>query len=159
ILSTPIAAILNGCYSPVLNPTGNPLNANCLLVHRDVLGSVATANAGFVTALEANLGADEVQGFDVELNYDADLNDWGFEKAGSLSFNFIGTLVTENNTTLADGTILHCAGVWGSNCGEPQNRWKSSLRTTWTDSSGDFSVSLRWRHLSGVQFEGNLPGG
>ena len=66
--------------------------------------------------------------------------------------------MTENNTTMADGTILHCAGVWGTQCGEPQNRWKSSLRTTWTDSSGDFSLSLRWRHLSGVQFEQNDNG-
>ena len=159
ILSTPIQSIMTGCYSTTLNPTQNPLAPDCLLIHRDALGSVATANAGFVTALEANIGADEVQGFDAEFNYDVDLNDWGWEKAGSLSFNFVGTLVTENNTTLPDGTILHCAGVWGTNCGEPQNRWKSNLRMTWTDNQGDFALSLRWRHLSGVQFEGNLPGG
>jgi len=29
---------------------------------------------------------------------------------------------------------------------------------TWTDNKGDFSLSLRWRHLSGVQFELNDNG-
>jgi outer membrane receptor protein involved in Fe transport len=27
------------------------------------------------------------------------------------------------------------------------------MRLTWTDNKGDFSLSLRWRHLSGVELE------
>jgi len=157
ITATPISSILAGCYSTTLNPTQSAAAPDCTFVHRDVLGQIDTQNTGFVVSAEGNIGGDKVQGFDAEVNYDLDLNDLGWEKAGLLSFNGIGTLVTVNNTILADGTVLHCAGVYGPNCGEPQNRWKSNVRVTWTDNKGDFSLSLRWRHLSGIEFEGNLP--
>jgi len=157
ITATPIASILASCYSTTLNPTQSAAAPACSFIHRDTLGTIYTQNTGYVVSAEGNIGGDKVQGFDAEVNYDIDMNDWGWEKAGSLSINAVGTLVTVNNTTLADGTILHCAGVYGPNCGEPQNRWKSNLRLTWTDNKGDFSLSLRWRHLSGIEFEGNLP--
>ncbi|HXC56501.1 MAG TPA: TonB-dependent receptor, partial [Rhizomicrobium sp.] len=158
ISATPIQSILNGCYSTTANPTQSATNVNCTFVHRDALGTIVTANQGFVVSAEGNIGGDKVQGFDAELNYDLDLNDIGWEKAGSLSMNAVGTLVTVNNATLADGTVLHCAGLWGTQCGEPENRFKSNLRLTWADNTGDFSLSLRWRHLSGVTFEGNTTG-
>jgi len=157
IEATPISSILAACYSTTLNPTQSAANPSCSFIHRDALGQIDTANSGFVVSAEGNIGEDKVQGFDVELNYDKDLSDLGWSGAGSLSMNVVGTLVTVNNSTLADGTILHCAGVWGTNCGEPQNRFKSNVRLTWTDNKSDFSLSLRWRHLSGVEFEGNLP--
>ena len=138
--------ILNGCYSGA-NPVA------CNFIHRDALGTVKTANDGFVISAEGNIAGDKVQGFDAELNYDVDLNDWGWEKAGSLSFNAVGTLVTVNNTDFPGTPTLHCAGTWGPNCGEPQNRWRHNFRVTWTDNKGDFSLSLRWRHLSAVQLE------
>ncbi|HXC54240.1 MAG TPA: TonB-dependent receptor, partial [Rhizomicrobium sp.] len=157
IEATPISSILAGCYSTTLNPTQSAAAPDCTFVHRDALGTIKTQGQGFVISAEGNIGEDKVQGFDAEINYDLDLNDIGWEKAGSLSINAVGTLVTTNNSVLADGTVLHCAGVWGSNCGEPENRFKSNLRLTWADNKGDFSLSLRWRHLSGVTFEGNLP--
>ena len=43
--------------------------------------------------------------------------------------------------------------LWGSQCGEPEPRFKSNLRLTWADSDNEFSVSVKWRHLSGVEFE------
>ena len=157
ITATPISSILNNCYNPAVNTTMSASAVACSFVHRDALGTIATQNLGFVVSAEGNIGGDKVQGIDTELNYDLDLNDMGWSKAGSLSFNFVGTLVTVNNTTLADGTVLHCAGVYGPNCGEPQNRFRSNFRVTWADDKGDFSVSLRWRYLSSIQFEGNLP--
>ncbi|HWD27639.1 MAG TPA: TonB-dependent receptor [Rhizomicrobium sp.] len=151
ITATPISSILNNCYNPNINTTLSAAATACSFIHRDALGSITTQNLGYVIAAEGNIGGDKVQGFDTEINYDLDLNDMGWAKAGSLSFNFVSTLVTVNNTTLADGTVLHCAGTYGTNCGEPQNRFRSNLRTTWTDDKGDFSISLRWRFLTGIQ--------
>src|SRR6185312_11547140 len=53
---------------------------------------------------------------------------------------------------------LHCAGLFGPSCGEPENRFRSNVRVTWTDNKGDFSLSLRWRHLSSIEFELNGAG-
>jgi iron complex outermembrane receptor protein len=158
IAATPIATILANCYSTTLNPTQSAANPFCTFVHRDALGTIKTQNQGYVISAEGNIAGDKVQGFDAELNYDLDLNDMGWEKAGSLAFNAVGTLVTVNNTDFPGSPTAHCAGVWGTTCGEPQNRFKSNVRVTWTDNKGDFSLSLRWRHLSAVEFEGNLPG-
>jgi iron complex outermembrane receptor protein len=158
ITGTSISTILSNCYSTVLNPTQSAANPFCSFVHRDTLGTIATQNLGFVVAAEGNIGSDKVQGIDAEINYDKDLSDFGWTHVGSLSLNAVGTLVTVNNTAIPGSPITHCAGVWGPSCGEPQNRFKSNVRLTWTDDKGDFSLSLRWRHLSGVQFEGNLPG-
>ncbi|MBL6853148.1 MAG: TonB-dependent receptor, partial [Alphaproteobacteria bacterium] len=159
IAATPIATILANCYSTTLNPTQSAANPNCTFVHRDVLGTIYTGTgAGYVVSAEGNIAGDKVQGFDLEANYDVDLNDWGWEKAGSLAFNVVGTLVTVNNTAFPNAPVLHCAGLYGGQCGEPQNRFKSNARVTWTDNKGDFSVSLRWRHLSSIDFELNGTG-
>jgi len=158
ITATPIATILSNCYSTTLNPTQSAANPFCSFIHRDSLGTIKTQNLGFVVAAEGNIAEDKVQGFDAELNYDLDLNDWGFEKAGSVSFNAVGTLVTVNNTSIPGAPVTHCAGLWGTQCGEPQNRFKSNVRVTWTDNKGDFSLSLRWRHISGAKFELNADG-
>jgi len=155
ITSTPLQQILNNCYSPTTNPTqtvaGNPY---CSFMHRDAVGTVATTNTGYVLDAEGNIASDEVQGIDMEGNYDVDLGDWGLEKAGSLGLNFVGTLVTVNNTSFPGADTIHCAGLFGSDCGEPQIRWKHNLRVTWTDNTGDLSLSVRWRHLGGVGLEG-----
>ena len=159
ITATPISTILAGCYSTTLNPTQSAANPFCTFVHRDVLGTLNTGTGGgFVTSAEGNIASDKVQGFDAEVNYDLDLSDMGWlgDKAGSLSFNGVGTLVTVNNTDVK--ILLHCAGLYGPSCGEPQNRFKSNLRVTWMDNKGDFSLSLRWRHLSSIAFEQNGAG-
>jgi outer membrane receptor protein involved in Fe transport len=158
IAATPIATILANCYSTTLNPTQSAANPYCSFIHRDALGTIKTNNQGYVISAEGNIAGDKVQGFDAELNYDLDLNDLGWEQAGSLSFNAVGTLVTVNNTEFPGAPIAHCAGLWGSTCGEPQNRFKSNVRVTWTDNKGDFGLSLRWRHISGAKFELNADG-
>jgi outer membrane receptor protein involved in Fe transport len=51
-----------------------------------------------------------------------------------------------------------CVGLWGSQCGEPEPRFKSRLRVTWADDANDWAVSIAWRHLSSVEFELNQFG-
>ena len=149
IASTPIESILTSCYSTAVNVTQNPLAPACSFIHRDALGSI-TSNTGFVVSAEGNVSRDQVKGWDFEANYQTDLGNVGWNGAGSVGINFIGTLVSKNLFVEADGTELKCNGLYGLNCGEPENKWKSNLRVTWYSPSDDISVSLRWRHLSSV---------
>ncbi len=146
ITNTPISSILAGCYSTTLNPTQTcGCSPYCLLVHRDPLGQITTANVGYVVSIEGNIGGDKVQGFDAELNYDVDLNDLGWEKAGSLSFNVGGLRWSRSTTQSSRLPGRHHPALrrrrGEPNCGEPQNRFKSNVRLTWTDNKGDFSPS------------------
>jgi outer membrane receptor protein involved in Fe transport len=70
-----------------------------------------------------------------------------------LSTNFLANVASFNELSVVG---FSCVGLWGLQCGEPEPRFKSNLRVTWADEENDISLSLRWRHLSGVQFEQNL---
>ncbi len=153
IAATPLQTILNNCYSTAINTTQSAANLYCSFVHRDALGSVATANQGFVVQAEGNIAGDHVKGIDVETNYNMDLGMVGLEDVGSLNFNYRGTWVLENNTLFPGAPTLKCAGLYGANCGEPQNRLKGNLRTTWADPAGIFTVSLLWRYIGAVGAE------
>ena len=50
--------------------------------------------------------------------------------------------------------MYDCAGLFGIICGTPIPEWRHKLRVTWT-SPWDFDLSLQWRHISGVDFDGN----
>ncbi|HLJ52677.1 MAG TPA: TonB-dependent receptor, partial [Rhizomicrobium sp.] len=155
ITAIPLQTILNNCYSTTLNPTQDPTNSFCKLVHRDALGSVATTNTGFVVELADNIASDKVDGLDFEVNYDTSLDDFGLAGWGSLSTNWIANVASINTLSVIG---FSCVGLWGSQCGEPEPRFKSNLRLTWADEDNEFSVSVKWRHLSGVQFELNNQG-
>ena len=155
IEATPLQTILNNCYSTALNPTQSPTNPFCSFVHRDALGTIATTNTGFVVQAEGNIAQDKVDGLDIEVNYDTSLDDFGLAGWGSLSTNWIANVASLNTLSVIG---FSCVGLWGSQCGEPEPRFKSNLRLTWADEENEFSVSVKWRHLSGVQFELNQFG-
>ena len=151
--STPLATILNNCYSTIANPSQSASNLYCSFVHRDTLGTIATANTGFVVQAEGNVASDEVSGLDFEMNYNLPLSTFNWDEAGTLSFHYLSTWVTENNTAFAGAAAIHCAGLYGPQCGEPQLRYKGNLRGTWVDPTNTFTVSLLWRYLSAAQSE------
>ena len=153
IAAPPLTTLLNNCYNPAVNTSQNPLSPFCSVVHRDALGQIDT-NTGFVNAEEGNFAFDQVKGWDFDVNYQSDLGNWGWTGAGSIGMQFQGTLVTDNNFQAIKGTpIIKCNGLFGLQCGEPENKFKSNLRVTWYSPSDDISVSLRWRHLSGVNLD------
>jgi iron complex outermembrane receptor protein len=155
IQATPLQTILNNCYSPALNPTQSASNPFCSFIHRDAVGTIATTNTGFVVQAAGNIASDKVDGLDFEVNYDASLDDFGLAGWGSLSTNWIANLASLNKLSVVG---FSCVGLWGTQCGEPEPRFKSNLRLTWADQENDVSISLKWRHLSGVQFELNSTG-
>jgi len=129
--------------------------------------------AGYVIATDVNTGRIQTSGVDVEANYTTHLEDMGLGNNGSLSANFLGTWTQsfantpfpgfEDNFYNADGSkVLYsrdhyeCAGLFGVTCGTPIPKWRHKLRLTWT-SPWDFDLSLDWRHMSSVEFDGNKP--
>jgi outer membrane receptor protein involved in Fe transport len=158
ITQTPLSTILANCYSTAINTAQSASNPYCSFVHRDALGSITTANTGYVVQAEGNVGSDLVHGVDFEVNYNLGLDNLGLDNWGGLSWNYRSTWVQTDNTTFPGAATLKCAGVWGTQCGEPQLRYKGNLRTTWTDPSNTVSVSLLWRYLSSAQFEQNRTG-
>ena len=154
VTAIPIQTILANCYSTASNPTQSATNPFCTFVHRDALGTITTTNTGFVVQAEGNIAENKTDGLDIEVNYDTELGDWGMPGWGSLSTNWIANWASFNELSVVG---FSCVGLWGPQCGEPEPRFKSNLRVTWSDADDEFAVSVKWRHLSDVQFEQNDP--
>jgi outer membrane receptor protein involved in Fe transport len=154
VSAIPIQTILSNCYSTAINTTQSATNPFCTFIHRDALGTITTTNTGFVVQAEGNIASDKADGLDMEVNYDTNLDDWGMDNWGSLSTNWIANIASLNTLSVIG---FSCVGLWGTQCGEPEPRFKSNLRVTWSDADDEFAISVKWRHLSGVQFELNDP--
>jgi iron complex outermembrane recepter protein len=127
----------------------------CPFVHRDPGKHDIHSTNGYVIATDANTGFLSTKGFDFELNYTSDLDAWGMTGLGSLSSNFVGTLlnslVTEPFPHLGS---YDCVTLYGGPCGTPNPKWRHKWRVTWS-SPWDFDFSVDWRHLSHVDFSEN----
>ena len=44
--------------------------------------------------------------------------------------------------------VIKCAGLFGTTCGQPQSKYKTTMRLSYLD--GPALLSLAWRHLSRV---------
>src|SRR6185312_12529102 len=145
----------------------------CNLIHRGSTGALfgTGADAGFVVSTNVNTGAIKTKGIDVEANYTTGLDDWGMGPNGSLNFNFLGTYTDQFRITPFPGfanvqsdpltgdpirtlDYYDCSGLFGLTCGTPIPKWRHKLRMTWT-APWDFDISLEWRHMSSVKFDGN----
>ncbi len=120
ISTLPPQEILNDCYGATASAAS--MAYFCPLVHRNGAGLVY--GTGFVSAQNINTGFLQTKGADFELNYQTDMSTWGMENTGSLTFNFIGTYLTELDTEpvpqspLLRGVELpfNCAGLYGLTC-------------------------------------------
>ena len=137
--------------------------AACSLVKRDpVTGFIWTPN-GYVENPSNNLGFLQTKGMDFEANYQADMDDWGMTGWGSLGMNFVGTwtehLTTEpippGNPFFSQPATYDCAGLFGLTCGTPVPKWRHKLRVTWSTPWDGVDLSVAWRYMSGVKFDGN----
>jgi outer membrane receptor protein involved in Fe transport len=168
--TVPPDVTLNGCLAGDL--------PDCALVHRDANGLLFTPT-GYTSQLTTNTGYLKTKGIDFEFNYNTDLSDWHIDGAGSLSFNFVGTYLSDYTSQSFTGdckyvlngvvgscvlaaapsgskvyTSYDCTGLYGVACGSPNPEWRHKLRGTWS-TPWDFSVSVDWRHLSSEKFAGN----
>jgi len=147
---------LNGCTSL----TNTSL---CSLVHRDAGGSLWTTT-GYVVSTNTNTGYLKTSGIDLQASYLTDLQSLGIGDYGSLATEVIGTWVKNLTTqpytgasTTKNGVAYKdydCVGLYGLTCGTPVPEWRHKARITWA-TPWDFEVSFQWRHMSGVNFDGN----
>jgi iron complex outermembrane recepter protein len=148
--------ILVDCYDPSRNP-GLTFNAACAQVLRSpVTGTFNGADAPGVQLPTSNLGFMETDGFDLGVHYRFDFTS---PRWGSLELGFMANKVESAVFQATPGSVRReCMGFYSVACGatgpDAAPEWKWTQRTTWT--TGNFDVSLQWRHISGMDEE---PGG
>jgi len=158
INSLPFQTVMNGCYSPALNPTQSPTNAFCQLIHRDQFGSF-NSSAGFADLPLYNIGSQGAKGFNFESHYRLDMSTFSLKDAGSFGFDFFGTWAL-NQEFYVSGQADQCAGHYDANfCDVPTPRWRHQLRVTWYSPDSNVSVYGTWRFLTATNDEELLPSG
>jgi len=140
ISSPSVNDILNGCYVD-RNPEF------CALVGRNPInGTFSGVESRGIALLSSNLGTIETSGIDLGVQYLWDLGDWG-RLDFALNANRVNTWRIQATPVSID---RDCNGFYSVAC-DVRHDFKSSLRTTWVYQ--DFSVSLNWRHLGGIDEE------
>jgi iron complex outermembrane recepter protein len=143
--------ILAQCYGT--SATAGSQAEYCPLVKRSAGGQIY--GAGFVQALNLNLGFVHTKGVDIGANYQVHLDDYGMTGMGSLQASLTGTYLQSFVTEpVPGGGTYDCAGLFGQTCGTPLPRWRHKLRLTWA-TPWDVDLSLNWRHLSTVKLDVN----
>jgi outer membrane receptor protein involved in Fe transport len=131
---------LNLCYLTVQDANSD----FCRAVHRN------TATGGITVpfsldVLQANIGALETSGIDLQARYGFDVGSSHFD------INTIWTRTDEFTVTPMQAVPQNkneCVGAYGSTCGEPIPELKGVTRFTW--SMGSFGASLRHRFIDSV---------
>ncbi|WP_243637701.1 MULTISPECIES: TonB-dependent receptor domain-containing protein [Brevundimonas] len=152
INSPSLADVMNGCYDKALNPT-LAFNESCAAIQRSAAnGSLNGVDAKGVIRPTTNAGNERVSGFDIAANYRVELADFGWGDIGRLDLSVNGSILTKHETQATPVSVLRdCVDYYSVSCGEPKVKQRWNSRATWT--LGDYSASLSWRHLSGVEVE------
>jgi len=142
IASPTIGDVIDGCYQ---GPLDFGSNLNCQLIQRSQTTGELAGSPDEVPGLLlnlTNLSTIQTDGIDVRVNYGTDLTD-----DIQLLLNFEGTWTNENTFNGRD-----CVGFFSVNCGSIQPEFVFNQRST-LNFMEDYSLSLRWRYLSGVEQE------
>jgi outer membrane receptor protein involved in Fe transport len=127
--------------------------AFCGDVHRDSTGAIF-GSEGFVDAKVRNTGFLKTAGVDLSLGYRADLDDWGMENGGRLSFNLLGTWTDKLEFQPVTGSPTYdCVGLYGPTCGAPLPAWRHQFRVSYEPAEIPLTVSILWRHLGSADAE------
>ena len=143
---------IDACFGP--NPfspaAGASTTAACTIIRRSNQTGTLSGDSAEVPGLYlplSNLGRLETDGVDFSINYGTNFGsvDWKLAVTG----NWTGKSVFQATPT---SVAIDCVGKFGTSCGSIQPDWSWSVRNTFTIS--DFDISLLWRHLSSVTYEG-----
>jgi outer membrane receptor protein involved in Fe transport len=128
----------------------------CSLVHRDPTNGALFGGglaSGYVQNTTTNAGSLKTSGIDFSANYRL-----GIGGMGALNLSFNGTLTRNFTKQPATGSGSYdCSGLYGLTCGQPLSKWRHQMRVTWA-TPWSASLSLNWRHLSGVALDLNQSG-
>lgn len=131
----------------------------CSLINRGLGGTLWANSSGFVIATNVNTGSLATAGFDLQANYQVDM-----DTIGSLSFDFIATILDKLEfQSLPNAEITppeDCAGFYGGACqtnfgtgSNPEYRHKATVG--WGSFDGNFGATATWRHIDEVSLKGN----
>ena len=137
---------LNLCFNVIQD-----INSEfCQAINRNpVTGEISVPY--YAEIRQANTGALETSGYDLQARYGWDLG-WGLFGEGS-SFNVSSAWTKTQEFTSTPVQAFpnvknRCVGAYGTTCGEPIPEFKGVTRLTW--STGALSLSLRHRYIDDV---------
>ncbi|MEA1647417.1 TonB-dependent receptor [Nitrospirillum sp. BR 11164] len=104
-------------------------------------------STGFVTYGNTNNYKTFAEGYDFQAQYLLPVPELG----GHMDFDFNGSLSTRTGGQDTPNSLAaSCVGYFGPRCNQPFPAWTHNLRGTYIRDGGAYSVSLNWRHISGV---------
>jgi iron complex outermembrane receptor protein len=132
--------VLDACYI-------NAIAEQCAKIRR-IGGNLVNDGSGIET-FTTNLQYLRAEGVELGMAFGFDIG-----AAGNLRFSAnVNKYLTHESQSDETTDLIDCVGKFGTNCGNgpqggplPETRWLQ--RTTWN--YDDFTVSLLWRHLSGI---------
>ena len=147
--------ILSECFTANFSPT----SAQCLGIRRNPTNGGLSGQTGVVKGLPqptTNRGRLSTDGIDLKMTWNQDFGDVGL----ALDFNGNWTRSLRFKASPSAGSVNRdCVGYYSANCGvtlgQIQPEYSFQQRTT--VSVGPASLSLLWRYLSAVKYEGQAP--
>ena len=135
--------------SQIVRVPSSPTNAGGGLFGTTVAGG------GYIKAITANVAAAENRGIDFQAAYRLNLADIGAAGVGTLSFNFVGTYLLAQTSTVAPGVAPYdCVGLFGPTCGSVDPVWRHTFRVTW-NTPWNVLASLQWRYIGPTELDAN----
>ncbi|MEW6389253.1 MAG: TonB-dependent receptor [Pseudomonadota bacterium] len=137
------------------NPTYDPANFYCKLIHRGPSGGFAS-----ITTPLLNLGGYRTSGVDLQIDWGADLAAFGAsERAGAISLNLLVSRMDKYEIqTLPGGPFVNYAGTIGnaqiSSDAISHPKWKTVTSLGYR--AGPLDLSLRWRWVESMGNSANV---
>ncbi|WP_232059321.1 TonB-dependent receptor domain-containing protein [Kineobactrum salinum] len=124
-------------------------DSQCAKINRGPLGDLWLGSdvnsSGHIVALLENLALEEVEGWDIIVDYALGLGDMG-----TLTFNNTMSIIDKwDQQEFAAAQTVDCAGTWGGPCGYPTPDFRNNLRATWL-TPWNVTASVLWRHIGGT---------
>lgn len=139
--SIPASFTLTSCLE-----TGDP--TFCALINRGTDGSLTQVprNQAAITATSINTGGQNIAGFDFQVGYGYDFDQWG-----QVSVNYNANYQLENETIAIEGaTPFDCVGYYDDSCQNPTFEYSHNVGVAY-QSPWKVRGNLNWRYLSSVE--------
>ncbi|MEM1390128.1 MAG: TonB-dependent receptor, partial [Pseudomonadota bacterium] len=140
--------ILNQCYDPSANPTGDPNTIFCTAVNRQGAGEP------LILAGLANAGALETAGIDIQADYSFEVD----AVPGTITLSYVANLLDKYDFFAFEGADVNdCKGRFGTFCGDPIPEYSHNVTVAWAN--GPFQAQLRWERIGEVEDDNNGSAG
>lgn len=139
--SIPASFTLTSCLE-----TGDP--TFCALINRGTDGSLTQVprEQAAITATSINTGGQNIAGFDFQVGYGYDFDQWG-----QVSVNYNANYQLENETIAIEGAApFDCVGYYGDSCANPTFEYSHSVGVAY-QSPWKVRGNVLWRYLSSVE--------